>query len=188
MALETTFRTLSVQICKLSDTLNAILLTLGDRPQNRGTALADGMENSILDLMGSLSEAQTAARTGEKAVGATRDLDRARRALAKCQDHFHSAEQQFARELVSYESLKQLASLGCERGGEWKHWVASMKDAIEQGQQPFDEVSQALAACWHELAERSGLINISVNANGIIQGLGSRKPEVREEELYTGGS
>jgi len=174
MALESTFRTLTVQIRKLSDTLNAILLTVGDRPQNRGTALADGLENSILDLMGSLSGAETAARTAQRAVGATRDLDRARRALAKCQEHFHATEQQFAKELVSYESLKQLASLGSERGGEWKHWAASMKDAIEQGRQPIEHASQALALCWHELAEHSGSTSISIRSRNLGQKIFAR--------------
>jgi hypothetical protein len=177
MALESTFRTLSIQIRKLNDTLNAILLTVGDRPQNRGTALADGLENSILDLMGSLSGALTAVRTAHKAVGAARDLDRARRALAKCQEHFHGAQQQFGKELVSYESLKQLASLGNERGGEWKHWAASMKDAIEQGQSPFEQVSQALTACWHELAEHGGATSISIRSQNLGQKIFARTPE-----------
>jgi hypothetical protein len=177
MALESTFRTLSIQIRKLNDTLNAILLTVGDRPQNRGTALADGLENSILDLMGSLSGALTAARTAQKAVGATRDLDRARRALAKCQEQFHTAQQQFAKELVSYELLKQLASLGSERGGEWKHWAASMKDAIEQGQPPFEQVGQALTACWQELAEHGGTTSISIRSQNLGQKIFARTTE-----------
>jgi hypothetical protein len=177
MALEATFRTLTVQIRRLNDTLNAILLTVGDRPQNRGTALADGLENSILDLMGTLSGAQTAARTAEKAVGAVRDLDRARRALAKCQEYFHGAEQRFANELVSYESLRRLASLGSERGGEWKHWAASMKDAIEQGRQPLEEASQALAACWHELAEHSGTTSISIRSQNLGQKIVARSTQ-----------
>jgi hypothetical protein len=178
MALEATFRTLSIQIRKLSDTLNAILLTVGDQPLDRGTALADGLENSLLDLLGSLSGAQTAARTAENAVGAARDLDRARRALAKCQEHFHGAEQQYAKELVSYESLKKVTLLGIERGGEWKHWAASMKDAIEQGRQPFEEASQALAACWQELAEHSGSsTSISIRSQNLGQKIYARNTE-----------
>lgn len=169
MALEATFRTLHLQIRKLNDTLNAVLLTVGDRPPNRGTALADGLENTILDLMGSLSGAQIAARTAGKAVGPGRDLDRARRALAKCQDQFHQAEQQFTKDLVSYESLRGLASLGSDRGGEWKHWAASMRDAIEQGQQPFDEVNRALTECWHELAEHGGSTTISIRTKNLGQ-------------------
>ena len=52
MALEATFRLLFVQIRKLCDTLNAILLTVGDKPTNRGAVLADELENTILDMLG----------------------------------------------------------------------------------------------------------------------------------------
>jgi len=180
MALETTFRTLSVQLRKLCDTLNAVLLTVGDRPPNRGTALADGLESKLLDLLGCLGSARSAAKAARSAVGAVKDLDRARRALAKCQEAFHQAEQKFVNELLSYESLKDLTSLGSERGGEWKHWAASMKDAIEQARQPFEETSNAVAVCWQELAERLGTMNISVRANGVVQNLkgeGSAAPK-----------
>lgn len=171
MALEITFRTLSVQLRRLCDTLNAVLLTVGDRPPHRGTALADGLESKLLDLLGGLGSARSAAKAARSAVGAAKDLDRARRALAKCQDAFHKAEQQFMNELISYEALHSLTSLGGERGGEWKHWAASMKDAIEQARQPFEETSHAMAICWQELAERLGTMNISVRANGVVQNL-----------------
>jgi ElaB/YqjD/DUF883 family membrane-anchored ribosome-binding protein len=166
MALEATFRLLFVQIRKLCDTLNAILLTVGDKPTNRGAVLADELENTILDMLGLAEDARTAARTAEKAVASSIDLDRARRALAKCQENFHQVERQFSNELVSYQKLNQLASLGSERGGEWKAWAGSMKDAIEQGRQPIEETSKALAACWQELVEHSGTTSISVTTTG----------------------
>lgn len=169
MALEATFRTLSTQIRKLRDTLNAVLLTVGDRPPEPGAALADELENIVLDLMGSLEQARSAARSAGKAVGPGKDLDRARRALAKCQDLFHRVEQSYASELVSYEKVRSLTSLGCSRGGEWKHWAGSMKDAIEQARQPIDESSRALAACWHELAEHSGNTSISIRTQNLGQ-------------------
>jgi predicted secreted protein len=93
-------------------------------------------------------------------------MDRARHALSNCQENFLRAEQQFSNELVSYEKLKNLASLGADRGGEWKAWAGSMKDAIEQGRQPIEETSRALAACWQELVERSGTTSISVTNTG----------------------
>jgi ElaB/YqjD/DUF883 family membrane-anchored ribosome-binding protein len=166
MALEATFRRLFVQIRKLCDTLNAILLTVGDKPTNRGAALADELENTILDMLGLAEDARTAARTAEKALASPIDLDRARRALAKCQDNFHQVERQFSNELVSYQKLNNLANLGSERGGEWKAWAGSMRDAIEQGRQPIEETSKALAACWQELVEHSGTTSISVTTTG----------------------
>jgi hypothetical protein len=180
MALEATFRTLFLQLKKLCDTLNAILLTIGDKPPRRGAILADELDNTVLDMLGRAEDARTAARAAEKAVGSPLDLDRARRALAKCQENFHRVEQQFANELVSYEKLKNLASLGNERGGEWKAWAGGMKDAIEQGRQPLEETSKALAACWQELAERLGMTNVSVNATNIGQQITSSGSELHD--------
>jgi ElaB/YqjD/DUF883 family membrane-anchored ribosome-binding protein len=186
MALETTFRTLSVQLRRLCDMLNAVLLTVGDKPQNRETALADGLESKLLDLLGGLGAARSAAKAARNAVGAAKDLDHARRALAKCQDAFHKVEQKFMNELISYESLRSLTSLGGERGGEWKHWAASMKDAIEQARQPFEETSKALVACWQELAERLGTMNISVRANGLVQNLSGEDKTAPKRQSYAG--
>jgi hypothetical protein len=166
MALEATFRTLSVQFRGLCDILNAVLLTVGDKPPDRGAALADELENTVLDMLGLAEDARSAAREAEKSVGPPKNTDRARRALAKCQDRFHRLEQKFSNRLVSYEKLKDLASLGRERGNEWKHWAASMKDAIEQVRQPIEESSKALAACWQELVEHSGTTSISVTNTG----------------------
>jgi hypothetical protein len=166
MALEATFRTLFVQIRKLCDTLNAVLLTVGDRPANRGAVLVDELENTVLDMLGLAQDARTAARVAQKALASPMDMDRARRALAKCQENFHRVERQFSNELVSYEKLYNLASLGSDRGGEWKPWAGSMKDAIEQGRQPIEETSKALAACWQELVEHSGTTSISVTTTG----------------------
>jgi hypothetical protein len=166
MALEATFRRLFVEIRKLCDTLNAVLLTVGDKPPDRGAALADELENTVLDMLGLAEDARAAARLAEKAVSSPMNMDRARRALAKCQEKFHQLDQQYSNQLVSYEKLKNLTSLGRDRGGEWKPWAGSMKDAIEQGRGPLEETSKALAACWQELVEHSGTTSISVNNTG----------------------
>lgn len=166
MALEATFRTLTVQIRKLCDTLSAVLLTVGDKPTDRGAALVDGLENTLLDMLGLAEHARQAARLADKAVSSRMDMDRARRALARCHENFHQVEQQFLNQLVSYEKLKDLAGLGRERGGEWKSWAGSMKDAIEQARHPIEESSKALAACWQELVEHSGTTSISVTNTG----------------------
>jgi hypothetical protein len=41
-----------------------------------------------------------------------------------------------------------------------------MKDAIEQGREPIEETSKALAACRQELVEHSRTTSISVNNTG----------------------
>jgi len=175
VALEAVFRELFSELRKLQDMLVAVRLTVvEDKPIKGEAALVDHMEDTILDIMGSLDEGLKAARSAQKAVGHPTDLNGARRALTICQERFHRIEQQFAADLISYEKLKDLASLGSERRGEWIPWANSVKQGIEQCRYPLDGVSKALAACWQEIAERVGTTSISVQATNIGQKIVSR--------------
>lgn len=174
MPLEATFRELFTELRKLQDTLIAARLTLGDKPVRGDAALVDYLDDSMLDMLGFLEDSLKAARTAQKAVANAPDLNAARRALTVCQERFHRVERQFAAELVSYEKLKDLASLGSERRGEWLHWSNSVKDGIEQCRQPLDSSSKALAACWQEIAERVGMTTVSVQATNIGQKIVSK--------------
>jgi hypothetical protein len=165
MALEATFRELSVSLDMLHDALNTLHVMLGDKPQDHELALVDGLENALLDTMGELHEARKAALSARRVVGIQPDLDRARRSLTSCQKRFHRIEQQFALNLVSYEKLKELVRLG-EKGNEWRSWAESTRQGIEQCRQPIEQTSNALAACWQELAERLGTVNLSVHTVG----------------------
>jgi hypothetical protein len=165
VALEATFRELTVCLHHLHDALNALQVTLGDKPPDDEAALADGVETVVLDLMGTLHEARRGALNARKAVGHPVDLDRARRSLTSCQERFHRIEQQFAADLVSYEKLKELARLGKERRL-WLAWSGTVKQGIQQCQSPLEQTSQALAACWQELVEHSGTTSISVKNTG----------------------
>lgn len=178
MALEATFRQLTVSLHQLHDALNALHLTMGDTP-NDESALADGFENAVLDLIGALRDARRSAVQARKAVSQP-DLDRARKALTRCQQRFHKVEQHFAAQLVSYEKLTELARLGNERRL-WGPWVSTVKLGIEQCREPIDQASRALAACWGELAERLGMVNISVKATG--QQITVPKSKVKELEV-----
>jgi hypothetical protein len=173
--LETTFRELFTELRKLQDTLVAVRLTVvEDKPVRGEAALVDYLEDSILDLMGLLDESLKAARAAQKAVGTVTDLNAARRALTICQERFHRLGQQFAIELVSYEKLKDLATLGTERRGEWLPWSTSVKEGIEQCRQPLEGADKALAACWQEIAERVGMTSVSVQATNIGQKIVSK--------------
>lgn len=167
MALEATFRELSVSLHQLHDALNALQVTLGDKPPEDESALADSVETAVLDLMGTLHEARRASLNARKAVGHPPDLDQARRSLTICQERFHRIEQQFA-DLVSYEKLKELARLGNERRA-WLPWANTVKQGIEQCRMPLEQTSTALALCWQELAERVGTMNISMLATNVGQ-------------------
>ena len=152
MPLEATFRPLTVSLHKLHDALNALQVTLEDKPTDDESALADGLENVVLDLMGTLHEMRRAALNARKAVGHPLDLDKARRSLTTCQECFHRIEQQFTSGLVAHEKLKELARLGKERRA-WLRWSSAIKQGIEQCQPPLELISAALAACWRELAD-----------------------------------
>ena len=169
MALEATFRDLSVYLQHLHDALNALQVTLGDKPPDGESALADGVEATVLDMMGTLHEARKAALDARRAVGHPVDLDQARRALTICQQRFQQIERQAADDLTSYDKLKELARLGSERRREWLPWATSVRQSIEQYRQPQEAVSLALANCWQELAERLGTISISMQATNVGQ-------------------
>ena len=156
MALEATFRQLVVALHRLHDAFNALHVTVGDTPANDETALADGMENKVLDMMGTLHEIRKIAVEAQKAVAYPIDLDSARHALAGCQERFHKIEQQFASDLVSYENLNHLAVLGKERRP-WIPWTKAFSHGIEQCREPLDEANKALTCCWQELAEKRGM-------------------------------
>lgn len=180
MALEATFRELSVCLHRLHDGLNGLQLTLGDTPDDE-SALADSVETVVLDLMGTLHEARRAALNARKAVGHPLDLDQARRALTLCQECFHRMEQQFASDLVSYEKLKELARLGNDRRA-WLPWANTVKQGIEQCREPLEQTSTALAACWQELAERLGTMNISMQATNVGQQITLSRSRVEDLE------
>ena len=171
MALETTFRVLRSSLHKLHDALNALRMTVGDRPPNDEAAVADGLENALLDMLGKLQDAHAAGREAYNAVGGPVDLDRARRALTKCQESFHAIEQQFATDLVSYEKVKQLERIGRARRHEWIPWANSAKQGIDQCREPIKQISMAIASCWQELAERLGMISVSVQNTNVGQRL-----------------
>jgi len=163
MALEAKFRELILELGKVQDTLVALRLTVvEDKPAKGDAALVDRLGDVILDMMGFLDEALNSARTAQKRTGHTLDLNAARRALTTCQERVHRIGQLFAVELVSYEILKDLASLGHQRRGEWVPWTNSVKQGIEQCREPLDLAAKALAACWQEIAERVGTTSVSV--------------------------
>lgn len=182
MALETTFRQLTLALHKLHDALSALQVTVGDKPPNDEVALADGLENTVLDMMGTLHEIRKVALKAQKAVTHPTDLDSARHDLTLCQERFHCIEQQFASDLVSYANLNQLARLAKERRP-WIPWTKAFSQGIEQCRGPFDEASTALAACWQELAERLGNMNISMKATNIGQQITVAKPKAAKPEV-----
>jgi hypothetical protein len=180
VALEATFRELQVSLHKLHDALNGLQVGLGDKPLHDEAALADGLENAVLDAVGVLQEARKAALNARTAVGPPVDLDRAWRALTICQERFHTIEKQFSEDLVSYEKLRELDRLGTKRGGEWLPWAGNAKQSIEECRPPLEEVSRAVARCWQEIAEHAGATSVSVRTTNIGQRIVAKPSEAND--------
>jgi hypothetical protein len=179
MALEATFRRLSLALHKLHEAVTALQVTVGDTPPDDESVLGDAMENAVFDMMGTLHEIGQAALEAQKSVGHPADMSGARHALTRCQEHFHRVEQQFASDLASYKSLNELARLGEERR-RWIPWASAVQQGIEQCRGPMEQTSTALSACWQELAEHLGALSISMKATNVGQQITVSKPKVKD--------
>ena|SRR5881628_3450153 len=167
MTVEAAFRDLTLRLRRIEDALDGLRLTvIEDHPLDRDVSFVDALSNVTLDLLGQTKEAIEAACEGERAVGHPPDLDRARRALARCHERFNLVAQQFTTRLASYETLTDLTDLGRQRPGEWRAWSASAKEMVDRLQQPLHDVEFALLACWQELVERATQMVVSVQAVG----------------------
>jgi DNA-binding ferritin-like protein len=176
MALEATFRELTTGFHRLHDVVNALHVTMEDKPED-SAAVADDLADKTLELLGSVHDARRAAVKARQSLRHPPDMDQARRLLTACQERFHRIEQKFSVNLVSYEKLKELARVG-SRNKEWSAWAHGAKQGIEQVRAPLDEISTTLAKCWHELVEHGGKTSISVTTTG--QRIVTRDPLVNE--------
>lgn len=174
MALDATFRQLTTSLQRLHDVVNALQITLEDKPQNDEAAVADDLADKALEVLGFVHEAQQAALRARQALKSPPDMDQARTSLTLCQERFHKIGQNYAMNLVSYEKLKELMRVG-ERGKEWAGWSSGTKQGIEQCRVPLESADEALAACWQELAERLGTMSISVRSTNIGQHIAASK-------------
>lgn len=182
MPIEATFRELAASLQKLNDVVNALHITLEDKPQNDEAAVADDMTDQTLELLGMVHDAHRAAFRAWQAWKHPVDLDSVRGSLSACQKQFHRIEQSYLGNLVSYEKLRELIRVA-GRGKEWAGWASSTKEGIEQCRVPLEAASKALAACWQELAERLGSVNISVKSMNVRQRRSLPKSKTRELEL-----
>lgn len=177
MALEATFRNLTICLHRLHDAVGALQITTEDKPEHDVAAIADDMADKALDMMGLLHETRKAALHARRALGHPPDLDRARRALTACQEHFHRVERLFSTNLQSYDKLSELTRLAKVRGGEWLPWSGSMKLGIDQCGGPLQEVNRCLARCWQEIAEHAGAMSVSVRNTSIGQKIEAKSSE-----------
>jgi hypothetical protein len=168
MALEATFRNLTTCLHQVNDMMNALHITMEDKPEYDEAAVADDLADKTLELLGFLHEARRSALNARRALGTPPNMDQARKSLTACQDRFLRIEQKFSVNLISYEKLKELAHVG-GRSQEWAAWANETKQGIEQCRPPLEQTSKALAACWQELAEYGGKTSISIRTENLGQ-------------------
>jgi hypothetical protein len=186
MALEKTFHVLTSRLRKLSDAVTEVRLTIvEDRPARNEVMIVDHFEYGVEDILGWLEESLKAASEAEHAVGHPLDLDRARRALSRCQELFQRTQRRYWSDLISYARLQELTAFGAQRRGEWQGWTESVKKGLEQCRQPFEESDVNVSQCWQELAERLGTTNVSVHTTSIGQQISS--PELPGGDLAREG-
>ena len=165
MALDAAFRELCAQLHTLREALTSLRTTaVEDKPLRGDVVLVDAFGDAADNLLGWLEEALLAAREAEQAVARPTDLDQARRALTICQERFNRIAHRFAADLFLYERIAELVRLGRARGGEWRAWATSVREALDWCRQPLFEVNEALFRCWQELVERVGTPSLTVHA------------------------
>jgi len=184
MSLERTFVELHDRQMRLIESLEALHIAVAeDKPHKPDIALVDQRCAVVDDLLGRAQEAGAAGKEGVAACQRPIDLDLARTALVKSQEAFNSLSHVFTAGLVSYEAMEELAGIWKERGRDWQGWVAGLKAALQECQQPLYEVNEALFNCWREMSEQAGVHSVHVKNTAIGQKIimPPRKRIAREE-------
>lgn len=169
MSLEASFRTLRDHLQLLHDELQELHRTVIEKPLKGDVVLVDLFSDAADDLLGWVAEASGAARDGAASSAYPVNLDRARQSLKTCHESFASAFEKLSADLLSYDRVAELTSLGQRRAGEWLAWANNVKTALEACRAPSYEVNRTLFACWQELSERAGTANVSVHATNVGQ-------------------
>jgi hypothetical protein len=129
-------------------------------------ALVDIFGNSAEDLIGWTMEALAVIQES-RAAARGGDFDALRRGLAACHERTTNIAQRLVTDLLLYERIADLARLGRTRGGEWRSWATSVKQALDSCRQPLFDLQQAQFECWQEVAEHGGRHSIAVHATSV---------------------
>lgn len=168
MPFERTFRELPDCLRRLRDAVLALQLTAReDVPRHGSVWLVEKFADTVDETLGWIEEALEVSVAALEAATHPVDLDQARRSLIQCQELFHRVQSCFTGKLFSYELLKDLVAFGKQRQGEWRAWVKSVRQGLEQCRIPLEESNRALMHCWQELAERASTATVFVHTTNI---------------------
>jgi hypothetical protein len=167
---------------RLQDDLAALrVMVVEDKPLAGEVMLVDDFGNAAEDVLGWVKQALDQATESYLAVSAQFDHERARAALADCQEQFHRAVQRFSTGLMAYEQVVALMRLGRQRKGEWRAWCGSVKESLDRCQPHTLTIYQSLLACWQDLSERAMSASVSIRATNI----GQQQSLRREDSIRT---
>jgi hypothetical protein len=124
-------------------------------------------------VLGWLEELLATAGEGYAAARYPHNLGRAARALVASHEQFQRLSRRTAADLMTYERIDGLMSLGRQRRGEWQAWSGGVREALERCQQCLDQSDESLLACWREIVERVGSNPVALQSTSISQHLGS---------------
>lgn len=171
MSLAIQLRTLARRLVDFRRSVTELRLTaVEDRPVDPDIALVDRIEDVVTDLQ---SAVEGAAGVAASAVPRTAsngiDTDAVSAALVRCQAYLDKARRSLWRDLLSYDSVLSLRTVGREHGGEWSAWTSAVEDALSRCEPALDAAGAALDATWRDLAERASLGSVSVRNTTIGQ-------------------
>jgi hypothetical protein len=145
------------------------MTVIEDRPLRDVVKLVDHIGDTVEDLLGGAEEMREAAAAAQRAVVHPMDHEEALRSLTACHKKYNGCAIRFFSELVSYETVDEVISLGSARGGEWQAWANLVKETLKQCQKTLFDVNEALLECWQAVAERAGMQAVTVQTTSIGQ-------------------
>ena len=171
MSLAIQLRTLTRRLVDLRRSITELRLTaVEDRPVDPDIALVDRIEDVVTDLQSAVEGAAGAAASAmPRSASGAADTETAGTALVRCQAYLDRARRSLWRDLLSYDSVLSLRTVGREHGGEWSAWTSAVEDALARCEPTLDAASAALDATWRELAERASIGSVSVRNTTIGQ-------------------
>jgi hypothetical protein len=166
MGLDRAIAELATSVDQLSEAVDDLRLTVTeDHPRARSVILVDRTADSVLELAGRVAELHACVPRGVEPRSTDARTAHVARVLVACQPGYDAACAVFVQDLTSYATIADLVELGHRRGGEWRAWVKSVRDALERCREPLMHVNRAISHCWGELVEVSR-IAVSVDVVG----------------------
>ncbi len=124
-----------------------------DKPLEDDSALVDILGDPVDDLLGLLTEMQTAVHK-QLSFGSTKTRSETA-VLLTVQDKATTIQCQFY-ELTAYEQLNALAVFAHEQKGEWREWGRSVQETLSRCGPLLCDLFTAVHGCWQEGVEKAG--------------------------------